>query len=174
MEHEYILDGIQRTVSLEKKEGRYILREGAVEFEAEIRRISGNEIEVRAGGRSCTVSLAGDGPRRFLNALGRSFVLSEPSRDSNRFAGSEDKEAGQAAAVKAPMPGRVIKLCVSEGQAVRKHQSLLIVEAMKMENDIRSPLNGVVRKIHVSAGEIVDSEKILVELEPKAQEAAAG
>jgi biotin carboxyl carrier protein len=66
------------------------------------------------------------------------------------------------------MPGKVIKVNVSEGQEVRKNQSLLIVEAMKMENDIKAGAEGVVRKIHVQPGELVDSVKTLIELEPKA------
>jgi biotin carboxyl carrier protein len=63
------------------------------------------------------------------------------------------------------MPGKVIKLLVAEGDAVRKNQTLVIVEAMKMENEIKSALEGSVKKIHVSAGELVDPERVLLELE---------
>ena len=69
--------------------------------------------------------------------------------------------------VKAPMPGKVIKLNVAEGEEVRKNQTLVIVEAMKMENEIKSAIDGNVKKIHVAAGELVDSEKSLIEIEPK-------
>ncbi|HCS49215.1 MAG TPA: hypothetical protein DIW61_13560 [Candidatus Aminicenantes bacterium] len=65
------------------------------------------------------------------------------------------------------MPGKVVKVNVAEGEAVRKNQTLAIVEAMKMENEIKSPLEGFVKKIYVSAGDLVDSEKPLLELEPK-------
>ena len=167
MEFEYVVNGIRRTIALEKKGDRFVIRDGAAEVEADIRRISDHEIQVRAGGQSQTVWLAGDGQRRFINARGRYFSVTEPSQDSGRFAGGEDKSADAGSAIRAPMPGRVIKLNVAEGQEVRKNQSLLIVEAMKMENDIRSSADGVVRKIHVSAGELVDSEKTLIELEPK-------
>jgi biotin carboxyl carrier protein len=50
---------------------------------------------------------------------------------------------------------------------VRKNQTLVIVEAMKMENEIKSGIEGIVKKIHVLAGDLVDSEKPLIELEPK-------
>jgi biotin carboxyl carrier protein len=56
---------------------------------------------------------------------------------------------------------------VAEKEAVRKNQTLAIVEAMKMENEIKSPLEGFVKKIYVAAGDLVDSEKPLLELEPK-------
>jgi biotin carboxyl carrier protein len=50
---------------------------------------------------------------------------------------------------------------------VRKNQTLVIVEAMKMENEIKSAIEGTVKKIHVAAGDLVDSEKSLIEIEPK-------
>jgi len=65
------------------------------------------------------------------------------------------------------MPGKVIKLCVREGDEVRRNQTLVVVEAMKMENEIQSPSDGTVRTICASVGELVDSEKPLVEIEAK-------
>ncbi len=66
--------------------------------------------------------------------------------------------------IKAPMPGKVIKIDVSEKEEVRKNQTLVVVEAMKMENEIKSTIDGYVKKIFVSAGDLVDSEKPLIEL----------
>ncbi len=65
------------------------------------------------------------------------------------------------------MPGKVIKVSVSENETVRKNQTLAIVEAMKMENEIKSSIEGYVKKIFVSAGDLVDSEKPLIELSLK-------
>jgi len=65
------------------------------------------------------------------------------------------------------MPGKVTKLAVSEGENVRRNQTLVIVEAMKMENEIKTSIDGVVAKVHVAAGDLVDAEKILIEIEPK-------
>ena len=68
--------------------------------------------------------------------------------------------------VKAPMPGKVIKTCVSVNDEVRKNQTLAIVEAMKMENEIKASVDGTIKEIHVAAGDLVDSEMPLIELEP--------
>jgi biotin carboxyl carrier protein len=65
------------------------------------------------------------------------------------------------------MPGKVIKINVSENEEVRKNQTLAIVEAMKMENEIKSSIDGRVKKVLVSVGELVDSENTLIELAPK-------
>jgi biotin carboxyl carrier protein len=59
--------------------------------------------------------------------------------------------------LKALMPGRVVRLLVNNGDSVRRGQSLLILEAMKMENDIQSPVDGVVDEIFVSSGDTVEA-----------------
>ena len=63
------------------------------------------------------------------------------------------------------MPGKVIKINVSENEKVRKNQTLAIVEAMKMENEIKSSIDGTVKKIFAADGDLVDSENPLIELE---------
>jgi len=63
-----------------------------------------------------------------------------------------------------PMPGRIIKIAVSEGDSILKGDLLLVVEAMKMENSIMSPGDGVVETISVSVGDLVDGSTRLVHL----------
>lgn len=76
--------------------------------------------------------------------------------------------AGAGGAVKAPMPGRVVKALVAEGDTVEAGQPVIIVEAMKMENEVGAPGPGVVRSINVSQGDTVDAGAVLIELEPHA------
>ena len=68
-------------------------------------------------------------------------------------------------AVKAPIPGLVVNVLVSEGQAVEEDEPLLILEAMKMENEIRSLRAGVVKKIDVIAGQRVEQNAIMLVVE---------
>ena len=63
------------------------------------------------------------------------------------------------------MPGRIVRLLVDEGAAVSKGEPLLVVEAMKMENEIKAPRDGMVKRFAVSAGDLVDAKAVLVELE---------
>lgn len=67
--------------------------------------------------------------------------------------------------VTVPMPGKVIAVLVSEGDTVEKGQGLVIVEAMKMENEVRSPIAGEVKAIKVKAGETVEGGAVLVVVE---------
>ncbi|MFD1061968.1 biotin/lipoyl-containing protein [Winogradskyella litorisediminis] len=67
--------------------------------------------------------------------------------------------------IKAPMPGLILEINVSTGQEVKENDSLLILEAMKMENVINSPRDGVIKSIAVNQGETVDKNNLLIEFE---------
>ena len=67
--------------------------------------------------------------------------------------------------VRAPMPGRVVRVPVVQGQAVAARQAVVVVEAMKMENELRAPYAGTVRALHVESGDPVDAGQLLVELD---------
>jgi biotin carboxyl carrier protein len=67
--------------------------------------------------------------------------------------------------IKSSMPGKIVKLLVSEGEEVGQGQGLVVVEAMKMENEIKSPKEGVVKKISVKEGEAVEAGALLVVVE---------
>ncbi len=67
--------------------------------------------------------------------------------------------------VKAPIPGLIARLHVDVGQAVEGGQSLLVLEAMKMENEIRAPKSGVVRQVVVKPGQTVTLGELLLEVE---------
>jgi biotin carboxyl carrier protein len=68
-----------------------------------------------------------------------------------------EDDMGGSGVVKALMPGRVVRVLVAKGDAVRKGAGLLILEAMKMENEIQAPADGVVDELFVSAGQTVEA-----------------
>ncbi len=67
--------------------------------------------------------------------------------------------------VSVPMPGKVIAVLVSEGDQVERGQGLVIVEAMKMENEVRSPINGEVKEVKVKAGDSLEAGATLLVVE---------
>ncbi len=67
--------------------------------------------------------------------------------------------------VSVPMPGKVIEVLVGEGDRVEKGQGLVIVEAMKMENEVRSPIAGEVRQVRVKAGDALEAGALLMVVE---------
>jgi pyruvate carboxylase subunit B len=66
--------------------------------------------------------------------------------------------------VKAPMPGLVVRVEVDEGDEVREGQGVVIVEAMKMENELRAEADGRVARVCVAAGDAVEKDQVLLEL----------
>jgi biotin carboxyl carrier protein len=75
-----------------------------------------------------------------------------------------DTRSGPANVV-APMPGRIVKVLVNEGDAVAARQGLVIVEAMKMENEVRTPRAGTVKEVRVTQGALVEARTVLVVIE---------
>lgn len=73
--------------------------------------------------------------------------------------------AKKANDVKAPMPGLIVSVDISEGQEVKEGDGILVLEAMKMENTLTAPKDGRVKAIKVNAGDKVDKNALLIELE---------
>ncbi|MEE1946773.1 acetyl-CoA carboxylase biotin carboxyl carrier protein subunit [Pedobacter sp. KR3-3] len=76
--------------------------------------------------------------------------------------GMDNLAANKIQQVMAPMPGLVLNVLASEGDEVKKGDSLLVLEAMKMENMIKSPTDGVIKKIAVKQGDKVEKNELLV------------
>ena len=63
------------------------------------------------------------------------------------------------------MPGKIVKIIAEEGQPVKKGETLIILEAMKMENEIKSGLDGIVKTIHVKEGDTLEENVLMMEVE---------
>jgi len=80
-------------------------------------------------------------------------------------AGGQDEGGAESGHITSPMPGKVIKINVTAGDKVKKGQVLLIIEAMKMENLIAAPAEGVVQKVNVGLNQMVETSMPLLDLE---------
>lgn len=106
----------------------------------------------------CTV--AKDGNIRFIHLDGQDYELKRVSELEEEF-GDVEEEKGS---LTSPMPGRIVKIFVSEGDHVEKGQELIIIEAMKMENKICAPYNGTVRMIYFPQGDQIEANVPLMEI----------
>lgn len=84
--------------------------------------------------------------------------------DATISAGGGD-HAGEKDKIFAPMPGKIVKIMVALGDAVEIKQPMVIVEAMKMENQVNARAKGIVKAINFAAGDQVDTEKPIIELD---------
>ncbi len=92
-----------------------------------------------------------------------------PSGGASAVASEEETgipKASQPGDATTPMPGKVVKILVKENQPVEKGQTIAIVEAMKMENEIHAPIDGIVKKIFVKPGDQVNPDDALIRIEP--------
>lgn len=103
-----------------------------------------------------------EGRRVFVTLEGRDYVFDTGGGGGTRRASAHEAASGE---VTMPMPGLVISVAVTEGQAVKRGDPLLVVEAMKMEHTLRAPRDGVVRRLSGANGQRVDAGKILLEVE---------
>jgi biotin carboxyl carrier protein len=111
-------------------------------------------------GRSYQVVLAGDD----VVVNGRTLRVSvEDPRKLHRRGSSEKGHGRQTIA--SPMPGRVIRVLVEAGQAVEAGQGLIVVEAMKMQNEMKSPKAGKILEIRTTAGAAVAAGDVLLAIE---------
>lgn len=167
---------------------KYFVQVGDREHEVEVRR-AGEQLQLSLGGteeridlaavepgenyslllgrRSFAVSVDGDGRSIDLIVNGRSYqVIVENERER----AVREISAGTAAAggvVESVMPGIVRRIEVAPGDTVQSGDRLLILEAMKMENEIRAEADGLVEEIHVADGQAVDGGVPLITLRPK-------
>jgi pyruvate carboxylase subunit B len=128
-------------------------------------------IHLLLGGDSWTVACQRLGEGRWaLGAAGERFevdVQDERMKQIQALTGRGSRPA-HSGLVKAPMPGLVVRVDVTVGQEVAAGAGLVVVEAMKMENELRAPRGGVVEQIHVSAGDRVEKGAPLVTLSAQA------
>ncbi|MCC7385332.1 MAG: acetyl-CoA carboxylase biotin carboxyl carrier protein subunit [Deltaproteobacteria bacterium] len=67
--------------------------------------------------------------------------------------------------ITSPMPGKVVKVLVAPGDAITEGQALVIIEAMKMENEIRAPTSGKIARVFTAAGQTVEANAKLISIE---------
>jgi len=128
---------------------------------------AGQDLLLVLNGRSYDIRIEEEDDHLVLTHAGwryRCAVLDERVADLKRRAGMVDHPAGHTV-VKSPMPGLVVKLLVAPGDPVKKGDRLLILEAMKMENDVKAPCPGTVTQIKVNPGEVVEGNRELVVIE---------
>jgi len=119
-------------------------------------------------GHSYNVELIqGESSKKFIvNTFSRSFnvevVDSESKYISNRKKGMEVEGSNQVAS---PMPGKIVKIPVTAGETVTAGQTLIIVEAMKMQSEFKATGDKKVQAVHVKEGDTVDSHQVMITLE---------
>jgi biotin carboxyl carrier protein len=138
-----------------------VLLDGRI-VEVDCVEIDSNTFSILLAGQSYEVRIVptADGVLK-LHAGQQEFTadVSDPRAWRGRRHGAIAVEGSQE--VVAPMPGKVIRVLAQSGDGVEAGQGLLVIEAMKMQNEIRSPKSGVVERLHVKEGQAVNAGEVL-------------
>src|SRR4030042_1721099 len=137
--------------------GRYMVRGDEKEYLVDAHQVQGSVWSILYGTNSFEVDVQrkGDDYEVLIGGDCHKFTLmNEQLKALNRAGG---KAAAGKALLTSPMPGKVVKLLVNEGEEVQSDQGVIVVEAMKMENELKAAVAGKVREIFGKEGEIVES-----------------
>ena len=161
MEHRFQEGGVEHTVRLDPSDGGFRAVVDGREHQVRVLRRQAGALELEVDGRRCRFALAGDASRRFVAFAGNSYGLEilGPSGRGRALQRSEHP-------LEAQMPGLVRAVRVAEGEQVERGQTLVILEAMKMEIRVTAPQPARVRRLHCKEGEQVERGQILVDLDP--------
>ncbi|MBD3414755.1 MAG: hypothetical protein GF421_10035 [Candidatus Aminicenantes bacterium] len=139
------------------------------EYLADIKSLSPHIISISIKDRMYKIFIVRSKEGFHIQCQGDSYFIQESDQDEGEIQSSEEKSRKDMLNIKPTMPGKVIKIQVNEKEEIKVGQTLVIVEAMKMENEIKSSINGTVKKIFAAEGDLVDSDKPIMELEEKTE-----
>jgi biotin carboxyl carrier protein len=144
----------------------YSIRVGDRHFEADLRQVGPASFSVILSNRSYDFDVVREGDDVIVasRAGATRLTLVDAARRALR-AGARKRELTGRVEIKATMPGRIVNVLVAAGDEVRADQGVVVVEAMKMENELKSPKSGKVTEVKVVAGQTVEKGEVLLVIE---------
>ncbi len=165
MKYEIVINGARRSVDFataanSNAAARVSFTVDGRLVEADAIRLASGAYSILLGGKSLEVSIEEKSNGLLLRTNGREFMVEvvDPRSWRRRRGAGVELEGRQQ--LTAPMPGKVVRVLVTAGQEVQAGQGLLVIEAMKMQNEMRSPKSGKVERL-ASEGQTVNAGEIL-------------
>ena len=170
MKFEIDVNGRTRSVTIERASaGRYTVLLDGERRELDVVRagLHGLSILMSGGDLSRDVQVTPSGARgeMLVTLGGRVVPVSINPRQTGRGGGDSGAAGHGEQTITAPMPGRVVRVLVAVGDEVAAKQGVVVVEAMKMENELRSPKAGRIKEIAVTPGTSVEAGRVLLVVE---------
>ena len=141
--------------------GTFKIQNNEKNYNAELVKIDSNLYSMILDGQTCTIAISKEGKSIEIFYKGDLFSFEVPSaRDKSSL-----ENASGVDKISAPMPGRVVKVLKAVGEIVGEGEGLIIVEAMKMQNELRSKVNGKIKGLYQTKGKQVSIDEKLIEIE---------
>lgn len=142
-----------------------VVRLGEQRFDMDLRRVGAGSFSVLIGNRSFDFDVAHEGEELIVTSRAGTWrvnLIDEKRRAARAILG---RQLSGRVELKAMMPGRVVSVLVNPGDQIEAEHGVLTVEAMKMENEIRTPKAGRVIEVRVTAGQTVEKGEVLAIIE---------
>ena len=161
------VEGQKVPVSIRAAEAKKIVGTiGETPFVVEFIQCDNNQLKIMLNGRTETVYCSiNDEQKTIVNFHGLNFTCFRTDQLNNTLDYACKESVNDKSRLVSPMPGKVVKINVKEGDTVNEGTIMMVVEAMKMENNIVAPGQAKVKKILVAEGQMVDNKMQLIELE---------
>jgi biotin carboxyl carrier protein len=148
------------TVDLQKKPQGYRATLGERIYDIVVVKAESGEFHLLIDGQPLTAYWAATGPIRWVSVRGNTFLLDKRTS----LAAGRPGDLGEEKTLRAPMPGQVHAVAVAAGDQVEMGQTLVLLEAMKMEIRVQAPYAGRIGQVLVKSGDTVEREQVLVEI----------
>jgi len=166
MKYEIFINDKSITIDVEEM-GRfkYRVRFGGQEKIVDCHRTEEFIYSVIIDGRSYEVDVRSRDDKLLIEIDGETYTVTAMDEKKKALMGiSQSRKPAGRAVICAPMPGRVVKLLKQKGEQIRRDEGILIIEAMKMENELRAESEGVIKELFVNPGDTVEAGQKLVEI----------
>lgn len=153
------IDGEKLDVEIIRSDGHVAATVDGREYSLDVSQPELNIYTFRSGGKLTEVFVSPGSTK--VTAGGREFEIELIDPKRLRGTGVESDAAEGIAEIRTAMPGKVVRILVTVGDEVQKGDGVLVVEAMKMQNEMKSPKDGVVKEIRTTEGSTVNAGDVL-------------
>ncbi len=137
-------------------------------YQVDLLHTPGGTFSIIESGHSYNIELVPQKhPKKYTaHTLYDSFELEIIDAESRYLINRSSKgDVSNEKTISSPMPGKVVKILVNEGDVIQKGENAIIISAMKMESEYKAPIDGIVKKVNVKEGDTVEGNQILIEIE---------
>ncbi len=164
MRFRIVVDGETQEVEVEQTSRGLIVRVDGAIYRARVE-AGQTEFRVRIGSRRHVVAF--ESGRVVVDGESHNVVTEIPEEEGARVSPAAPGVLGAIYEIRSPMPGRVVRLTTTAGAVVRRGHVLAVLEAMKMQNEIPSPADGIVKSVQVREGESITTDRVIAVLETR-------
>lgn len=163
-----IKDRTAKVEILEKNGTLYHIKIGDRTYDIDVTKVENGVYSVIYQGKSTNMEMIeGDKPNKYIvNTRSNDYQVEIIDAKARYNAANKSDGDSDDTVIYSPMPRKIMRILVEEGASVTKGQTVVIVSAMKMESEYKSPVDGIVSKIHVKTEDTVEGNQALVEIEP--------